>query len=959
MQRASPPRRVGSRFRRDSSDPNSNPKKVLLRFTLALGFGLLALSVRADAPLWAHETSDLKPDPVVHWGRLDNGVRYAVCTNAEPTARASLRLLVLAGTVHETERQRGYAHFVEHLAFHGTRRYPGQTLHAALQRQGIARGPDVNAYTHPDRTVYRLDLSSAVPERLRDGLGVLREFADGLTFGATAVERERSVILIEKALRDNPVDRAEAALLRFLFPDSPLAETNGFGTEESVRRATAADLRAFYETWYRADHFVIVAVGAFPPTDVAREIETQFGSLPKPTPPRPAVAFGPIGNPPELRVGIEPAAEGSNAARFTLTSIAPNPPADTRASLAELLHRTIAFDAFNRRLDALQHSNADKFSQVGASLQIGPYYRQAQIRINCNQAHWRRALSTLEQELRRALEHGFTAGEIAEARAKVAAFVDYSTKAEATRLSEFEADSLVESIAENRVFIAPATLTSLSVEALAAATPETCLAAFRDAWGPGHPQLFVSANFSGKPGADDLAAVYRRSARKRVRPPATPPPVVFAYRDFGPPGEIAERRHIADLDLHCVRFANGVLLNLKSTPFEANRIVYGARLGSGAAGEPRRLPGLRYFADAGLGLLGLRQHDQLELDRLAAGHLASLSFSAGEDAFYLSGLSDTAGAERLLQLLAAHLSDPGWRKAELPAIRQRMFARIEEITNNPTSYLNSQRHARLARLDGRYSLPATEELARYSLGDLRDWIEPQLENAPLEIGVVGDFDVEQMIQLARHTVGCLPRRESPRPTPRVSFTPVLPPTPVPTPAASRHGAVQIAWAIPPTHALRAEHQLELLGEVLRNRLVVHIRGELGATYSSSCQVWRSELQRETGYLIASLNCAPADAERVATAARELAAALAREGVTAEEFERARQPRLQNTPTQLRSNSYWLATAVATAQSRPDQLDWPRRRIALLEQITPGELSVLAASVLPAERASVFTTTLAE
>lgn len=915
---------------------------------------VLALLVHADSPAWPHEHSDLPPDPGIRWGRLPNGVRYAVGVNTEATARASLRLLVLAGTVHETDRQRGYAHFVEHLAFLGTRRYPGQTLHAALQEQGIARGPDVNAYTHPDRTVYRLDLPSAEPDRLRRSLEVLREFADGLTFDAAEIERERRVILIERALRTTPADRAEAALRRFLFAASPLAETNGFGPEDSVRRATAPALREFYDSWYRADNLVVVAVGAFDPVAVVQEIEAQFGSLPTPATPRPAIAFNPIGNPPTLRVGIDRATAGVNAVRLTLVSLAPAPVADTRAGIGELLRQTIAFDVLNRRLDRLQHESAGRLALAQASLTTGPFYRQALLRVDCSREHWRRGLHALEQELRRALEHGFTAAEIAESRAKVAALVDYAAAAEATRPSEAQADAMVESIAENRVFIASGEFAALSSTALAAVTPANCLASFRTVWGPGQPQLFVSGDFGQARVAEQIASAYQRSARKRLKPPANPAPVAFTYDDFGPPGEIVAREHIADLDLHRIRFANGVLLNLKHTRFESGRVVYGAKLGTGAAGEPRHLPGLRYFADAGLGLLGLGRLDDKALGRLSAGHLASLSIATGEDAFYFSGLSNTAGAERVLQLLTAHLTDPGWRQDALRRIRQRMLSRVEDATNTASSLLTSVRHAKLVRDDGRYALPEAGRLAHYSLADFRSWMEPQLDHAPLEIGIVGDFEMETMIQIARRTLGCLPRRAPQPPARPVRFETAVPPQAVVAATSTTHGAVQLAWAVPTAASVRTEHQLELLAEVLRNRLVARIRGELGATYSASCQIWRSEVQRDVAYVVASLNCAAGEAGAVAAVAKDIADGLTREGATAEEFERARQPRLQTAPAQLRTNAYWLSAAVATAQTRPDQLEWPRQRLALLEQITSAEVNALAAEVLPAARASVFT-----
>jgi zinc protease len=110
--------------------------------------GILPASAAPQAALqFAHEESDLAPDSAARFGKLPNGLRYVVRSNGEPRNRASLRLVVLAGSFMEMEYQRGLAHFLEHLAFNGSRHYPKGTLVATLQRLGMSFGADTNAYT--------------------------------------------------------------------------------------------------------------------------------------------------------------------------------------------------------------------------------------------------------------------------------------------------------------------------------------------------------------------------------------------------------------------------------------------------------------------------------------------------------------------------------------------------------------------------------------------------------------------------------------------------------------------------------------------------------------------------------------------------------------------------------------------------------------------------------------------
>jgi hypothetical protein len=143
-------------------------------------FGLVALLLLARltaAPSFPHEMSDLKPDPAARFGVLPNGVRYVVYPNKEPQNRASLRLLVLAGSLHEKEDQRGLAHFLEHMAFNGSTHYAPGTLVEFFQRMGMSFGGDTNASTGFDRTQYLLELAHTDPATLTEGMQVLADDA--------------------------------------------------------------------------------------------------------------------------------------------------------------------------------------------------------------------------------------------------------------------------------------------------------------------------------------------------------------------------------------------------------------------------------------------------------------------------------------------------------------------------------------------------------------------------------------------------------------------------------------------------------------------------------------------------------------------------------------------------------------------------------------------------------------
>lgn len=917
---------------------------------------LVSLTASQAAPTsWPHEQSDLKPDPAIIWGRLDNGLRYVVRPNAEPKGHASLRLVVFAGSLHETEAQRGLAHFIEHMAFNGTKSFPKATLLGVLQKHGIAHGPDLNAFTTLNHTLYKLDLPGAQPERLDEALTVLRDFADGITFEPDAIMSERGVIESERLARDSLANRNTEAFRKFMFPQSLLSERAPIGLPEVIKKADATELRAFYDQWYRADNMLVVVVGDFDPAAVETQLRERFASLPSPATPLPKVEPALPPKLSELTAGFY--SEGPRNGAVTIGLYACTQPDDacTHASRLAGWARRLAFEAFDLRLHAARLRESKKFGVMDASFDSSnPVFSLTSLRFDANGKNWRAAVTKAEQELRRALTHGFTAAEIKEAGLNQLTRYEFGLRTSPSRQSAWFANYLADSVEGKWVFCTPEDDLALVREGLNALTPEKCLAAFRSAWGESAPRLFATGTLPAS--IAQLRDAYQDSARKPVAAPGETVVSEFAYTDFGPPGTVVKHTQVEDLGIHLVEFANGVKLNLKVTDFEADRVLMSARFGTGLAGEPKNKNGLRMLMHSGFAPLGLGRHDREALGHLSAGVIASLGFGVQEDAFVANGGSDSACTERLLQLFTAYLTDPGWRKSELTDIRNNITFSYQESSRNIATSLAHSRVTQLASRDPRYTQPPLKTVHGYSIADLREWVEPQLKSGPLEIGLVGDFDLDEMIALAARTVGCLPPRLPPKPIQSVKFVPTIAPGPTPLTVSttSRHGAVQVTWAAPAGFAHLARRKNELLAGVITNRLAEKIREEMGATYSPSCNVWRSDFQPENAYFIASLTCEPGEVKRIADSVRQAADELARNGVSNEEFERARQPLLQSTPAQLRNNSYWLYACVATAQSRPGELEGPRTRESDLTQLTPAEISALAAEVLPAARASVFT-----
>ena len=225
-------------------------------------------------------------DPEVRTGVLDNGLTYYVRENRTPSERAYLRLAVNAGSILEDEDQLGMAHFLEHMAFNGTRNFQENDLVRYLQGIGMQFGPDINAHTSFDETVYKLMIPMDKAENLNTGLQILEEWAFHMNLFDKDIEEERGIIHEEWRRGLGASRRMMDAAYPDIMYNSLYAQRLPIGTEESIQNSTADAIRRYYRDWYRPDLMAVVAVGDFDADAVVKKIRDRFSSYENPPLPR-------------------------------------------------------------------------------------------------------------------------------------------------------------------------------------------------------------------------------------------------------------------------------------------------------------------------------------------------------------------------------------------------------------------------------------------------------------------------------------------------------------------------------------------------------------------------------------------------------------------------------------------------------------------------------------------------
>src|SRR4051812_7808936 len=234
----------------------------------------------AQAPIAAPAAAERIPfDAAVTTGTLPNGLKYYIRRNTRPEKRVALRLAVKAGSVDEENDQQGLAHFLEHMAFNGTRRFKPGELIAAFESTGARLGPHVNAYTSFDQTVYMFELPTDKEGLVEKGLTAMADFAGGLSLDPAEIDKERGVVIEEWRGGLGAGSRIRDKQFPGLFYRSRDAQGLPIGKPEVIRNAPAARLRAFYDTWYRPEQMALVVVGDVDAGQIEQSVQTLFGPI--------------------------------------------------------------------------------------------------------------------------------------------------------------------------------------------------------------------------------------------------------------------------------------------------------------------------------------------------------------------------------------------------------------------------------------------------------------------------------------------------------------------------------------------------------------------------------------------------------------------------------------------------------------------------------------------------------
>ncbi|THD79457.1 MAG: insulinase family protein [Phenylobacterium sp.] len=915
--------------------------------------------VRPEAPVkekpgeWIQAHSDVKPDPDTIFGALPNGMRYAVRRQAVPPGQAAIRLYIDAGALQETDAQQGLAHFLEHMAFEGSKAVPQGEMVKILQRHGLAFGADTNASTGFSQTIYKLDLPHTDDDTLDTSLMLMRETASNLTISQDAVDHQRGVVLSEERTRDTPAYRIYKDRLGFLLPGDRLPTRYPIGQVAIIKSAQPALIADFYHHYYRPDRAVLVVVGDFDPTAMEAKIRARFGDwtpqgLPGADPDLGKVAARVT----EAKLVVEPGAPLTMQITWVRPpDLTPDTTAKRRRELLDLL----GFQVMNRRFQAI--ARGDKPPFLGAAAFKADQEHSADVTmvaVNSTPDEWRPALEAVEEETRRAVQYGVRQDELDREITEFRAQLRASEAEAATRRPAALADEIVNSLAEREVLTSPAEDLDFFESAVRGLKAGEVSDALKTMFRGSGPLLFVASPKPIGGGETTLVAALTSAEQAAVAPPAAPVQVAWPYETFGPAGKVAETKDVSDLETSFIRFANGVRLTVKPTKFSEDQVSIRVNIGHGLQALPKDRQGEAWAAGA-VTEGGLKKISSEDMERVLAAKVFQANFGVGEDAFVLSGSTRREDLGTELQVLAAYATEPGWRPQGFERIKNASRTIEDQFAATDSGVLARDLQGLIHAGDRRWTFPSKDEIAGAKLADLQAEIGPHLTQDPIEVVVVGDISVDDATEAVARTFGALPARVDDAAVPaaqkQVAFPASLAKPLVLTHKGRADQAIGfIAW---PTTDFWAnpQHAREdaVMGEVMGLRLTDQLREHDGITYSPSVAYSHSLTWSGWGYVSASVEVPPAKLDAFFTEVDRIAADLRARGPTADELERAKKPRIEAIQKAQVTNQYWL-TELSGAQADPRRLDFIRQLVPGTERVNAADVQRAATTFLQDSKA---------
>lgn len=709
-------------------------------------------------------------DNTIRKGILPNGMTYYIRHNAQTKGVADFYIAQKVGSILEEKRQRGLAHFLEHMAFNGTKHFPGNTLQPGIvawcESVGIKFGANLNAYTSVDQTVYNISAAPVTREGVIDScLLILNDWSHELLLTDKEIDKERGVIEEEWRTRRSgmAMQRLSEQAMPVIYAGTKYSDCMPIGNIDIVRTFPYNDLRDYYSKWYRPDLQAIIVVGDINEDKIEEKIKKLFAKIPLPQNPAHRIYY-PIGNN-EKMILYTATDKEQPTVNFTLymkRDVTPKQERNTIQNYADDYKTNILRMAINDRLEELSRTKNAPF--ISASVRSGNFFLAStkdafELSGVLKEGKALEAIQLLVGEVERARANGITIDELKRGKAEMLSYAENDYNGRSNRRNGEFVEQCVQNFLEETPIIEPEkeleivrkldkTVTIDDVNALAK-TIITNQNQVVTMFGPDKNTFKMPTNSS-------IENAILKAQKQHYTPYKTQNTLTERLITKLPkPGSIISERTYK-YGYTEFTLSNGLKVYVRPTNFEPDEVNLKLfSLGGKNIYPDSEMPNLTYLM-AGATIGGVAQYNDLTLEKMLAGKTATVTPFIDNDTRGMAGTSNVKDTKTLLELVYLYFTQP---RKDPQAFKNLMEQQQEFLTNahvNPMLAYNDTLH-KVAYATNRMESMNKEQLKRVNYNRIMHIYKELFANAAnFKLILTGNININKLKPLLCQYIATLP-----------------------------------------------------------------------------------------------------------------------------------------------------------------------------------------------------------
>ena len=922
-----------------------------------LFFSFVALFVGVAALYAQDQLPQLPLDPNVRIGVLDNGMAYFIRHNELPKGQASFYIYHDVGAVQEDDDQQGLAHFLEHMAFNGSKNLPGKEMIEKLETIGVQFGYNLNAFTSWDCTEYMIKDCPVTEENVDLALLILHDWSQFIELNPTEIDSERGVIMEELRTRDGAGLRAQNDMFRNLFKGTIYERRNLIGYLDGLKSFDYTALENFYHKWYRPEYQALVIVGDIDVDQVESKIKTLMADIPASSADaaQKEVVFVPATETPIVSVFSDPELTQSSVMMFARREALPKELKNTMIGYSVDLIQSFVTNMMNARLEEISQAADAPFLGAGmdeGSFGICPTMDATMFSATAHEGRIDEAFRAVYTEMERMRRFGFTAGEFERAKQEILRWAErqYTNRNDvrndeyAQRYLDFYAKGTPMMDAETEWQFDQMLINSLTVDLINAnyadiATPDQ--------------NLVILARSPKKEGVnipteEQLLAIIDEVKAMELEPyadntvilPLIDPSVKLK-------GSMVKATEVNDsLGYTEWTLKNGVKVVVRPSTLKADEVSISATSKGGLS----MVSDEEYYQGGLLGTVmsqsGISKFSNTELNKQLAGKSAYASLGVGAYEHSVNAGGSPKDIETILQLIYLNFTDPRFDQTDLDNLKKMYIPYFTNMESDPSYIYGREFQKTLYGNNPRRQITSKEQIEALNIPALKAIHSKLFSYAnDFRFVIVGNVDLNALKPLVEKYIGSLPTSKKAK----YAFVDdkvrtVEGVTTNDFRAVMQQPKVTVGLVYTGAMADNAKNRLivDLLSRALDSRYMVSIREEKGGTYGVGVggsidkypvEAYQLAIQFDTNEQLADELIEICDAE---------IRKIAEEGPLAEDVAKAKEFLRKNYSNVLERNGGW---ASAIYRWYEEGYNYKEEYLGILESVTLEDVKNFAAQLL--------------